>query len=96
MNKNKKCTINQQNKDNKCFQYSVTISLNYQKVKYNPERISKIRPFINSLNWDNVNFPPQEEDYKTFEINNKSIALNVSLLQMSVCNSTLTKKEKDK
>ena len=37
--KNKKCTINSQNKDNKCFQYSVTIALNYQKVKNNPERI---------------------------------------------------------
>ena len=37
--KNKKCTINSQNKDNKCFQYSVAIALNYQKVKNNPERI---------------------------------------------------------
>ena len=75
--KNKKCTINPQNKDNKRFQYSVTIVLNYQKVKNHPERISKIKPFINNLNWDNTNFPPQEQDYKTFEVNNKSIALNV-------------------
>ena len=37
--KNKKCTINQQNKDNKCFQYSVRIALNYPKSKNNPERI---------------------------------------------------------
>ena len=35
--KNKKCTINPQNKDNKRFQYSVTIVLNYQKVKNHPE-----------------------------------------------------------
>ena len=58
--KNKRCTINPQNKDNKCFQYPVTISLNYQKVKYNSERISKTKPFINNPNWDNINFPPQE------------------------------------
>ena len=75
--KNKKCTINPQNKDNKCFQYSVTISLNYQKIKNNPERISKIKPFINNLNWNNINFPPKEQDYKTFQMNDKSIALNI-------------------
>ena len=42
--KNKKCTINPQNKDNKCFQYSATISLNHQKIKNNQERVSKIKP----------------------------------------------------
>ena len=75
--KNKKCTMNPQNKDNKCFLYSITVALNYQNIKNNPERISKIKPFINSLNWDNINFPPKEQDYKNFEMNNKSIALNV-------------------
>ena len=40
-------------------------------------RISKIKPFINNLNWENINFPPQEQDYQIFEMNNKSIALNV-------------------
>ena len=28
-------------------------------------------------NWENINFPPQEQDYQTFEMNNKSIALNI-------------------
>ena len=75
--KNKKCTINPQNNDNKCFLYSIAFSLNYQNIKNSPERISKIKPFINSLNWDNINFPPKEQDYKNFEMNNKSTALNV-------------------
>ena len=75
--KNKKCTSNPQNKDNTCFQYSVTIALNCQNIKNNSERISKIKPFINNLDWDNNNFPPQEQDYKTFKMNNKSIALNI-------------------
>ena len=44
-------------------------------------RISKIRPFINNLNWKNINFTPQEQDYKTLEMNNKSIALNVLHIQ---------------
>ena len=68
--KNKKCAINPQNKDNKRFQYSVTIALNHQKIKNNPERISKIKPFIDQYNWNNINFPPQQQDYKTFQMNN--------------------------
>ena len=75
--KNKKCTIYSQNKDNKCFQYSIIISLYHKEIKNNPKRISKIKPFINNLNWENINFPPEEQDYRTFEMNNKSIALNV-------------------
>ena len=29
------------------------------------------------MNWKNINFPPQEQDYQTLEMNNTSIALNV-------------------
>ena len=32
---------------------------------------------MNNINWTSINFPPQEQDYQTFEMNNKSIALNV-------------------
>ena len=74
---NKKCTFNPQNKDNKCFQYSITLSLYHKETNCHRERISKIKPFINNLNWENINFPPQEQDYKTLEMNNKSIALNI-------------------
>ena len=44
---NKKATINPQNNDDKCFQYAITIAINYQSIENNPERISNIRPFIN-------------------------------------------------
>ena len=78
----KKCTINPQNKnDNKYFQYAITIALNHQKINNNPERISKIKPFINNLNWDEINFPSQQEDCEKFEANNESIALNVLYAQ---------------
>ena len=30
---NKRATINPKNKDNKCFQYSITVALNYQTLK---------------------------------------------------------------
>ena len=31
--KNKKATINPKNKDDKCFQYALTVALNYEKIK---------------------------------------------------------------
>ena len=75
--KNKKCTINSQNKDNKSFKYSITFFLFHREIKCHPERISTTKAFINNLNWEDINFPPQEQDFKTFEMNNNSIALNI-------------------
>ena len=50
--KNKKATINPINKkDNKCFQYAVTVSLNYEEIGKRAERITKVKPFINKYNW---------------------------------------------
>ena len=49
-----------QNKDNKCFQYSIIISLYNKEIKNNPERTGKIKPFINNLNWEDINFLPEE------------------------------------
>ena len=49
--KNKKPTINPKNNDDKCFQYTITVALNYQNIKNNPERLTKIKPFIDQYNW---------------------------------------------
>ena len=68
--------MNPQNNDNKCFQYSITLALYHQQIK-NFFRTRKIKPFVNNLNWNNISFSPQQQDYKTFEINNKPIALNI-------------------
>ena len=49
--KNKKATINPINKkDSKCFQYSVTALLNCEEINKDPQRITKIKPFINKYN----------------------------------------------
>ena len=48
---NKRATINLKNKDNKCFQYSITVALNHQNIENHLERISNIKPFINQYNW---------------------------------------------
>ena len=44
--KNRKATINSKNNDDKCFQYALTVALNYQNIKKNPQKISNIKPSI--------------------------------------------------
>ena len=51
--------------------------MNYDKINNHPEKISKIKPFIDQYNWDDINVPSYQKDWKRFESNNKSIALNV-------------------
>ena len=73
----KKATINVENEDDKCFQYSVTVALNYDKIRKNHQRVCKIKKFINQYDWSEINFPSHVGDWKKFELNNKSVALNV-------------------
>ena len=55
MNKNQKTNpINK--KDNKCFQYAITVVLNYEEIKIDLQRITKIKP-TNRYNWEGINFP---------------------------------------
>ena len=74
--KNKKSTINPKNNDYKCFQYDVTLALNFDKINSHPERISKIKPFIEQYNWEDIDFPSTSKDWEKFELNNE-IALNI-------------------
>ena len=60
-----------------CFQYALTVALNYEKINNHPEKLSKITTFIDQYNWDEINFPSNQKDWKKFESNNKSIALNI-------------------
>ena len=75
--KNKKATINPKNNDDNCFQYALTVALNHQHIRKNPQRISKIKPFVNQYNWKGIDFPPEQKDWKKFEQKNKAIALNI-------------------
>ena len=47
--KKKKLRINSK-MDGKCLKYAVPAALNYEEIKWNPERISNIKPFINKYN----------------------------------------------
>ena len=74
---NKTATRNPKNKDNKCFQYSMTVALNHQNIQSHPEKKSNIKPFIDKYNWEGIDFPAGIKDWKKFERNNKTIALNI-------------------
>ena len=74
---NERATINRNYKDNKCFQYSVTVALNHQNIGNHPERISNIKPFVDQYNWKDIDFLAGIKVWKKFKRNNKTIALNI-------------------
>ena len=75
--KDKKSTINPKNNDYKCFQYAITVTLNHDKINKHHQRVSKIKPFIDKYNWNDIDFPSTSKDWKKFELNNELIALNI-------------------
>ena len=75
--KSRKATIGPRNNDNKCLQYALTVALNYEQIEKEPQRISKIKPFIDQYNWKEIDFTSHGKDWKKFESKNKSIALNI-------------------
>ena len=64
------------NNDNS-FQNALDCTLNHQTIKTNPERISKLKPYINKYNWKGIEFSAGPKDLIKFERNNKTIALNI-------------------
>ena len=78
--KSREATINPINKkDNKCFQYAVTVGLNPEEIKKDQQkiRITKVNPFINKYYWEEINFSSEKNDWKKIGKNNVTIALNV-------------------
>ena len=49
--------------------------LNHERIKKYPEKITKVKLFINKYNWEGTNFPPQKDDSKKFK-KNITITLN--------------------
>ena len=70
---NKKVTINPKNeKDNKCFQWSIISGLNYNKIKN-----KYLKKKIENLKRVDIDLLSHQRDWENFEQNNTSIALNV-------------------
>ena len=62
--------INTRSSNTDSFKYSILISLHYYDISFDPERISKLKPFENKYNFTHIT--PNE-----FEINNPNISLTV-------------------
>ena len=74
----KKPTINPKNrKDNCCFAYLIIVALHHQDISHDPQRITKLKPYISDYNWKDIDFAVGSKEYKIFERNNKDIALNI-------------------
>ena len=75
---NKRVTINPKKVgDDNCFMYGIIAALNHYDIDNHPERISKLRPFIDNYNWDEIEFPAHSKYWRKFESNNKTTASNV-------------------
>ena len=69
--KDKKSTINPENNEHKCFQYAVTLPLNLDKIKKDPQRVSKIKPFIEKYNWKDIDIHLLEKIGKNLNVTMK-------------------------
>ena len=57
--KGKKETIISGDKD---FENALYDALNYQTIEKDPQRISKLKPYINKYNWEGIDFPAGPKD----------------------------------
>ena len=65
MAKKQKGNNKSKKKDDKGFQYALTVALNYDQIKDHPEKISKIKPFIDKCKWKEIDFPSHSKNWKT-------------------------------
>ena len=65
--KKKKAAINPKNKDDKWFQYAVTVALNSGEIESHPERISKFERFLSKPNYKGTNYPLDVATRRAFE-----------------------------
>ena len=63
----KKCTINpHNNKDNMCFMYASIAANHYKHISNDPQRISKLTPYVKYYHWTGINFPAGPSEYNAF------------------------------
>ena len=49
---------------NNHFKKPLDDALNYQTIETHPERISKLKPYINKYNWEGINFPAGSKEWQ--------------------------------
>ena len=53
--------------NNNNFQNALDNMSNHQTIETQPERISKLKPYINKYNWEGIEFPAGAKNWKKFE-----------------------------
>ena len=76
------------------FENTLDDALNYQNIETHPERISKLKPYINKYNWEGINFPAGSKEWQKFEQNNDTIALNILYAEKNTKNINIVYKSK--
>ena len=72
------------NNNNNNFQNALDDVLNYQTIETHPERISKLKPYIDEYNWEGINFPAGSKEWQKFEQNNDTIAFNILYVKHNI------------
>ena len=68
------------------------VALNYGEIESNSKRVSNIKSFINKYKWKEINYPMKIDDWKMFEKNNSTIALNILYInEKGICPLTSQK-----
>ena len=51
------------NEDN-CFEKTLNDSSDYQRIKKDPHKKSRLQPYVNQGNWKGIKLPSDKEDWK--------------------------------
>ena len=62
----KKEAIINNNNNNNDFQNALDDALKYQNIEKDPQRISKVKPYINKYNWKGIDFPTVSKSWAGF------------------------------
>ena len=66
---------NPQNKDEGSFKWASIAALHHEEIKKDHQRISRLRPYENQYNWEELAFPVSIKKIDKFEKNNPGIAV---------------------
>ena len=69
--------VKNQEGNNTFFQYAATVVLNHEQIRKHPERVIKLKHFIREYNGKGIIYPSEKDDWRKFEKNNPTIALNI-------------------
>ena len=73
----KEAIIKNGNNNNNNFQNALDDALIYQIIESNLQRLSKLKPYIDTYNWEGIKFPAGSKEWQKPEQNNNTIALSV-------------------